>query len=53
MWGQLEPSSQDTAAAASQDELPIGPAGLTVCAALIAAAKNDLNGPRVVDDCVQ
>jgi hypothetical protein len=37
MWGQLEQPSQDTATVA-RDELPIGPAGLTVCAALIAAA---------------
>ena len=40
IWGQLEQSSQDTAAAA-QDELSIGPAGpriVTVCAALIAAS---------------
>ena len=40
MWGQLEQSSQDTAAAA-QDELPTGPAGrrtVTLCAALIAAS---------------
>ena len=40
MWGRLEQSSQDTAAAA-HDELPIGPTGrriVTVCAALIAAS---------------
>jgi hypothetical protein len=41
MWGQLEQSSQDTAAVATQDELPIGPVShttLTVCGALIATS---------------
>jgi hypothetical protein len=40
MWGQLEQSSQDTAAAA-QDEPRIGPARrriVTVCAALVAVS---------------
>ena len=69
IWGQLEQSSQDTAAA--QDERPSSPVGgkiATVCAALIAASAfvqtadaqqsrrplpNDPEQFRMIEECLE